>query len=47
MWPFGDLPLMASLYATDFLGNTPAYIQDTCTTDPCEIRCFGCLSYSF
>jgi hypothetical protein len=45
--PFSDLPLTASLYATDFLGNTPSYVQDTCTTDPCETRYFGRLSYSF
>ncbi len=45
--PFGDLPLTASLYAMDFLGNTPSYIQDTCTTDPCETRYFGRLTYSF
>jgi hypothetical protein len=45
--PFHDLPLTASLYATDFLGNTPSYVQDTCTTDPCETRYFGRLSYSF
>jgi len=45
--PFGDLPLTASLYATDFLGNTPSYIQETCTTDPCETRYYGRLTYSF
>lgn len=45
--PFGDLPLTASVYAIDFLGNTPSYIQDTCTTDPCETRYYGRLTYSF
>lgn len=45
--PFGDLPLTASLYAIDFLGNTPSYIQDTCTSDPCETRYYGRLTYSF
>jgi hypothetical protein len=45
--PFSDLPLTASIYAMDFLGNTPSYIQDTCTTDPCETRYYGRLSYSF
>ena len=45
--PFSDLPLTASLYAMDFLGNTPSYIQDTCTTDPCETRYYGRLTYSF
>jgi hypothetical protein len=45
--PFSDLPLTASFYAMDFLGNTPSYIQDTCTTDPCETRYYGRLSYSF
>jgi len=45
--PFSDLPLTASFYAMDFLGNTPSYIQETCTTDPCETRYYGRLSYSF
>ena len=45
--PFGDLPLTASVYATDFLGNTPSYIQETCATDPCETRYYGRLTYSF
>lgn len=45
--PFADLPLTASVYATDFLGNTPSYIQDTCTNDPCETRYYGRLTYSF
>lgn len=45
--PFGDLPLTASAYAIDFLGNTPSYIQDTCTNDPCETRYYGRLTYSF
>ncbi len=45
--PFSDLPLTASFYAMDFLGNTPSYIQDTCTTDPSETRYYGRLSYSF
>ena len=45
--PFSDLPLTATFYATDFLGNTPSYIQDTCTTDPCETRYYGRLTYSF
>ncbi len=45
--PFGGLPLTASVYATDFLGNTPSYIQDTCTNDPCETRYYGRLTYSF
>ena len=45
--PFGDLPLTASVYAMDFLGNTPSYIQDTCTNDPCETRYYGRLTYSF
>jgi hypothetical protein len=45
--PFNDLPLTASFYAMDFLGNTPSYIQDTCTNDPCETRYYGRLTYSF
>lgn len=45
--PFNDLPLTVSAYAIDFLGNTPSYIQDTCTNDPCETRYYGRLTYSF
>jgi len=45
--PFSELPLTATFYATDFLGNTPSYIQDTCPTDPCETRYYGRLTYSF
>ncbi len=45
--PFNDLPFTASFYAIDFLGNTPSYIQDTCTNDPCETRYYGRLTYSF
>ena len=45
--PFEDLPLTASFYAIDFLGNYPSYIQNNCTTDPCETRYYGRLTYSF
>jgi hypothetical protein len=45
--PFQDLPVNFSLYATDFLGNTPNYIQEGCTTDPCEARYYGKLTVSF
>jgi hypothetical protein len=45
--PFHEFPLTASFYAIDFLGNTPSYIQDTCTDDPCETRYYGRLTYSF
>ena len=45
--PFGDLPFTASIYAIDFLGSIPSYIQETCTSDPCETRYYGRLTYSF
>jgi hypothetical protein len=45
--PFRELPVTFSLYATDFLGNTPDYIQEGCTTDPCEARYYGKLTVSF
>lgn len=45
--PFREVPLTASIYAIDFLGNTPSYIQDSCTTDPCQTRYYGRLTYSF
>jgi|GEM_PF-436083 len=45
--PIKDLPLTFSLYATDFLGNTPSYIEGLCTTNPCEPRYYGRLTMSF
>lgn len=45
--PFNEIPLTASLYATDFLGNTPSYIQDNCPDENCTTRFYGRLTYSF
>ncbi|MEX1315651.1 MAG: hypothetical protein AB1Z22_00815 [Synechococcaceae cyanobacterium] len=45
--PLRDLPLTLSFYATDFLGNTPSYISDLCTDDPCEPRFYGRATMSF
>ncbi len=45
--PFRELPVTFSVYATDFLGNTPDYIQEGCTTDPCEARYYGKMTVSF
>jgi len=45
--PFGELPLTVSVYATDFLGNTPSYIEGLCTTNPCGARYYGRMTFSF
>ncbi len=45
--PIKDIPLTFSLYATDFLGNTPSYLDGLCTTNPCEARYYGRLTMSF
>lgn len=45
--PIKNIPLTFSLYATDFLGNTPSYIEGLCTTNPCEPRYYGRLTMSF
>ncbi|MFM7087724.1 MAG: hypothetical protein ACKOXO_12150 [Cyanobium sp.] len=45
--PFQGLPLTASVYAIDFLGSTPSYISETCSSDSCETRYYGRLTYSF
>ncbi len=45
--PIKDIPLTFSLYATDFLGNTPSYLDGLCTTNPCEPRYYGRLTMSF
>jgi hypothetical protein len=45
--PFSDIPLTVSAYATDFLGNTPSYIEGLCTTNPCGARYYGRMTFSF
>ncbi len=45
--PLKDLPLTFSLYATDFLGNTPSYLEGLCTTNPCQARYYGRVTMSF
>jgi hypothetical protein len=45
--PIKDLPLMASIYATDFLGSTPSYIGAYCVDGSCATRVLGRLTYSF
>jgi len=45
--PFGDWPLTLSVLATDFLGNTPGYIQDDCPDRSCSTRLYGRLTQSF
>ncbi|MCT0230568.1 hypothetical protein KQ306_06865 [Synechococcus sp. CS-1324] len=45
--PFSELPLTLSVYATDFLGNTPSYIEGLCTTNPCGARYYGRMTFSF
>lgn len=45
--PFQGVPLTASVYAIDFLGSTPSYISETCSSDRCETRYYGRLTYSF
>lgn len=45
--PFRDLPLTLSFLATDFLGNTPDYITDFCTDDPCPTRYLGKFTLSW
>jgi hypothetical protein len=45
--PIKDLPLMASIYATDFLGSTPSYIGAYCPDGGCATRVLGRLTYSF
>lgn len=47
MVPFTSLPLSFSFYATDFLGNTPSYIQGLCTDDPCSARFYGQATLNF
>ena len=45
--PIRDIPLTLSFYVSDFLGNTPDYIADLCTDDPCEPRLYGRVTMSF
>lgn len=45
--PIREIPLTLSFYATDFLGNTPEYISDLCTDDPCKPRFYGRVTMSF
>ena len=45
--PFADWPLTLSVLATDFLGNTPSYIQDDCPDRSCSARLYGRLTQSF
>lgn len=45
--PINDVPLTLSFYVSDFLGNTPSYIADLCTDDPCEPRFYGRITMSF
>ncbi|MBU6354179.1 MAG: hypothetical protein KGQ81_04385 [Cyanobacteria bacterium REEB498] len=45
--PFADWPLTLSVLATDFLGNTPGYIQDDCPDRTCRTRLYGRLTQSF
>lgn len=45
--PFANWPLTLSIMATDFLGNTPGYIQDDCPERSCSTRLYGRLTQSF
>lgn len=44
--PFKDLPLTASFYATDFVGNVPGYIDSFCPNGSCSTRFLGRFTYS-
>ena len=45
--PFADLPVSFSLSVTDFLGNFPKYIEETCKFSPCRPRILGLATISF
>ena len=49
--PLKNFPMTVSLYATDFLGDTPGYINDgnssKCSDSICETRFYGNISFSF
>lgn len=47
MRPLGDVPLTLTLYATDFLGNYPSYIAETCPNGVCTARYYGRFTLSF
>lgn len=44
--PF-EFPLVASFFVTDFLGNTPSHIKDSCPDGSCSARLLGRLTFSF
>jgi len=44
--PF-EIPLVVSLFATDFLGNTPSQIKEFCPSNNCSARLLGRLTLSF
>ncbi|MCT0226512.1 hypothetical protein [Synechococcus sp. CS-1328] len=45
--PLRDIPFTLTIYATDFLGNTPDYLEGLCTTNPCQTRYLVRASMSF
>ena len=45
--PFADMPVSFSLSVTDFLGNFPKYIEETCKFSPCRPRILGLATISF
>ncbi len=45
--PFEQLPLTASLFVTDFLGNFPSGIENSCPNGSCSPRALGRLTFSF
>lgn len=45
--PIDQLPLTATLFVTDFLGNFPSGIEKSCFENSCSPRALGRLTYSF
>jgi hypothetical protein len=45
--PVKSFPLTASIYATDFLGNVPNNIDESCYNQSCSARVLGRLTFSF
>ncbi len=45
--PFRDMPISFSLSITDFLGDFPKYIGESCKYSPCRTRILGLTSISF
>ena len=45
--PFEQVPLTASLFLTDFLGNFPSGIENSCPSGSCSPRALGRLTFSF